>query len=153
MFTFLRKTNKGERAARLTSLFRSNQTVTSITRPDERKAFRITSTLAIIFLAGAAVLGPGSLFAQSSAAQPAFNATVQGQSASTIEGTFANVVNYVGNVICPIGAALMVPATFMQMKAGRSWAPTAITGVGLLAVSGVTRYMESAVQNGQSAVK
>jgi uncharacterized membrane protein YebE (DUF533 family) len=102
---------------------------------------------------GAVAIGPAMAIAQSTGSQPTFNATVQGQSASTVEGTFGNVVNYIGNVICPVGAALMVAATLVQVKSGRGWVGSAITAGGLLAVSGITRLIESMVTNGQSALK
>jgi len=107
----------------------------------------------LLLVLGFTLASPVSMFAQTTGSSPTFNATVQGQSASTVEGTFANVVNYVGNVICPIGAGLMVAATVVQVKAGKSWVPTGVTAMGLLGVSGVTRLIESMVTNGQSAVK
>jgi hypothetical protein len=124
-------------------------------RPDENKHKRRLLWLAFSLMMFAVILGPASavLMAQSSASAPVFNATVQGQSASTVEGTFANVVNYIGNVLCPIGSALAVVATVIQAKSGRSWAPSAITAGALLAVSGITRLIESMVTNGQSAVQ
>jgi uncharacterized membrane protein YebE (DUF533 family) len=109
--------------------------------------------LALMFMIGAVTLGPVMAIAQTTGSSPTFNATVQGQSASTVEGTFGNVVNYIGNVICPVGAALMVAATLVQVKSGKGWAGSAITAGGLLAVSGITRLIESMVTNGQSALK
>ena len=98
---------------------------TTFVRPDLSKHKRRLLWVAFGMMLFAVVLGPATtvLMAQSSASAPVFNATVQGQSASTVEGTFANVVNYIGNVICPIGSALMVAATVVQVKAGRSWVP------------------------------
>lgn len=125
----------------------------SMSRPDPEATRKTMCWLAFVFMLGAIVLGPAAAIAQSTGSAPVFNATVQGQSASTVEGTFANVVNYVGNVICPIGAGLMVAATVVQVKSGKSWAPTAITAGGLLGVSGITRLIEAMVTNGQSAVK
>jgi uncharacterized membrane protein YebE (DUF533 family) len=109
--------------------------------------------LALMFMIGAVTLGPVMAIAQTTGSSPTFNATVQGQSASTVEGTFGNVVNYIGNVICPVGAALMVAACLVQVKSGKGWVGSAITAGGLLAVSGITRLIESMVTNGQSALK
>jgi uncharacterized membrane protein YebE (DUF533 family) len=109
--------------------------------------------LALMFMIGAVTLGPVMAIAQTTGSSPTFNATVQGQSASTVEGTFGNVVNYIGNVICPVGAALMVAACLVQVKSGKGWVGSAITAAGLLAVSGITRLIESMVTNGQSALK
>jgi hypothetical protein len=125
----------------------------TMTKPTINAQRKLFCWVAFVFMLGAISLGPAMAIAQSTGAAPVFNATVQGQSASTVEGTFANVVNYVGNVICPIGAALMVAATVVQVKSGKSWVPTGVTAGGLLAVSGITRLIETMVQNGQSAVK
>jgi hypothetical protein len=107
----------------------------------------------LVLLIGLFLSGPIAAWAQSSGTAPVFNATVQGESANTVEGTFANVVNYIGNVICPLGAGLGVVGTIIQVKNGKSWVPPVVTTGGLLAVSGVTRLIESMVQNGQSAVR
>jgi uncharacterized membrane protein YqgA involved in biofilm formation len=108
----------------------------------------------LLLVVGFVIAGPAqAVLAQTSGSAPTFNATVQGESASTVEGTLANVVNYVGNVMCPIGAGLMVAATVVQAKTGKSWVPSLVTAGGLLAVSGVTRLIETMVLNGQSAVK
>jgi hypothetical protein len=123
-----------------------------MTKPTPNAQRKLFCWAAFLFMLGSISLGPAMAIAQSTGSTPVFNATVQGQSASTVEGTFANVVNYVGNVICPIGAALMVAATVVQVKNGKSWVPTGVTAGGLLAVSGITRLIESMVMNGQSAV-
>jgi|ERR1700760_2964628 hypothetical protein len=107
----------------------------------------------LVLLVGLVLSGPVAALAQTSGTTPVFNATVQGESANTVEGTFANVVNYIGNVICPLGAGLGVVGTIIQAKNGKSWLPPAITTGALLGVSGVTRLIESMVQNGQSAVR
>jgi len=135
------------------SLNASSNRGRSMTKPDAARHQRITCWLALMFMVGAITLGPVMAIAQTTGASPTFNATVQGQSASTVEGTFGNVVNYIGNVICPVGAALMVAATLVQVKSGKGWVGSAITAGGLLAVSGITRLSETMVTNGQSALK
>ncbi len=125
----------------------------SMTKPDANKSRRLTCWLALMFMFGAVAIGPAMAIAQSTGSAPTFDATVQGQSASTVEGTFGNVVNYIGNVICPVGAALMVAACLVQVKSGKGWVGSAITAGGLLAVSGITRLIESMVLNGQSALR
>ena len=135
------------------SLNASSNRGRSMAKPDAARHQRITCWLALMFMVGAITLGPVMAIAQTTGASPTFNATVQGQSASTVEGTFGNVVNYIGNVICPVGAALMVAATLVQVKSGKGWVGSAITAGGLLAVSGITRLIETMVTNGQSALK
>ena len=103
-----------------------------------------------ITFAGAASLAPAGLFAQNLGTTPATGQAVQGQTAAQPEGAFLNVVNWVGNVICPVGAGLAVVGTVIQWRSGRSWMPTAMTAGGLLAVSGITRLIEYFIQNGQA---
>jgi hypothetical protein len=125
----------------------------TITQPKQIRYDKMFAFGFLLLVMGFAITSPMSIVAQTTGSAPVFNATVQGQSASTVEGTFAGIVNYVGNVICPIGAGLMVAATVVQVKAGKSWVPTGVTAMGLLGVSGITRLIESMVTNGQSAVK
>ncbi len=123
-------------------------------KPQELRVDRLLTIGCLLFVLGFAILAPaGQVLAQTSGTAPVFGATVQGQTASTVEGTFANIVNYVGNVLCPIGAGLMGAATVVQVKSGKSWVPTGVTAIGLLAVSGITRLLESMVMNGQAAVR
>jgi hypothetical protein len=117
-----------------------------------------------ISFVGAACLAPAGAIAQNLGTTPAVGQAVQGQTASQPEGAFLNVVNWignvicpvgaglavVGNVICPVGAGLAVVGTVIQWRSGRSWMPTAMTAGGLLAVSGITRLIEYFIQNGQA---
>jgi hypothetical protein len=103
-----------------------------------------------ISFAGAACLAPAGAVAQNLGNTPATGQAVQGQTAAQPEGAFLNVVNWIGNVICPVGAGLAVVGTVIQWRSGRSWLPTAMTAGGLLAVSGITRLVEYFIQNGQA---
>jgi hypothetical protein len=51
---------------------------------------------------------PSMSYAQNLGAAPATGQAVQGQTAAQPEGTVLNLVNRVGNVIAPVGAALAV---------------------------------------------
>ncbi len=103
----------------------------------------------IVSFLGAVCLAPAGAVAQNLGTAPATGQAVQGQTASQPEGAFLNVVNWIGNVICPVGAGLAVVGTVIQWRSGRSWLPTAMTAGGLLAVSGLTRLIEFFIQNGQ----
>ena len=96
----------------------------------------------------AATLAPAAAVAQNLGTAPATGQAVQGQKASQPEGAFLNVVNWVGNVICPVGASLAVVATVIQWRSGRGWMPSALTAGGLLIVSGLTRLIEYFITNG-----
>ena len=45
-----------------------------------------------------------SLMAQNLGTAPQVNVAVQGQQATQPEGTFLNLINWIGNVIAPVGA-------------------------------------------------
>ena len=66
------------------------------------------------------------------------------------EGAFLNAVNWVCNVICPVGAGIAVVATILQWRSGRSWLPSAMTAGGLICVSGILRLIEYFIAQGQA---
>jgi hypothetical protein len=78
---------------------------------------------------------------------------VQGQTAAQPEGTVLNLVNWVGNVIAPVGAALAVVMAVIAYSQGRGVMRWAVTAVGLLAISGLTRLIEFWIANGTQGVQ
>ena len=95
------------------------------------------------------MLATPMLHAQNLGTAPAFNQAVQGQQASAPEGAFKNLVDWIGNVICPVGAALAIVGTVVAWRSGRGYLPWALTAGGLLAVSGLTRLVEYFITNAQ----
>src|SRR5258708_27640757 len=94
---------------------------------------------AIIYLV---LIHAGSmLYAQNTGAQPAIGKAVQGQTAAQPEGTMLNLVNWVGNVIAPLGAVLCVVMAVVSYTQGRGVARWAVNAVGLLMISGLTRFI------------
>lgn len=91
--------------------------------------------------------------AQNLGQQPATGQAVQGQTAAQPEGAVLNLVNWVGNVIAPIGAALAVVMAVIAYSQGRGMARWAITAGGLLVVSGLTRLVEFWIANGTQGVQ
>ena len=108
------------------------------------QAFLLASTI------GAAVLAPCASLAQNLGNTPATGQAVQGQTASQPEGAFLNAVNWLCNVICPVGAGIAVVATILQWRSGRSWLPSAMTAGGLICVSGILRLIEYFIAQGQA---
>lgn len=106
--------------------------------------------LAIIF---SLQLSPLLSYAQNLGQQPATGQAVQGQTAAQPEGTVLNLVNWVGNVIAPVGAALAVVIAVVAYSQGRGVARWAITAAGLLVISGLTRLIEFWIQNGTAGVQ
>jgi hypothetical protein len=93
------------------------------------------------------------LIAQNLGITPQTNKAVQGQTASQPEGAFLNLVNWVGNVIAPVGAALCVLMAIISYTNGRGVARWAVSAAGLLMVSGLTRLIEFWIQQGQAGVQ
>jgi hypothetical protein len=112
--------------------------------------YRIYFLLLFIILAQAVALIAS---AQNLGGQPAFDKSVQGQTAAQPEGAFLNLVNWIGNVIAPVGAALCVVMAVVNYTHGRGVARWAIAAVGLLMVSGLTRLLESWITQGQGGVQ
>jgi hypothetical protein len=91
--------------------------------------------------------------AQNLGAAPATGQAVQGQTAAQPEGTVLNLVNWIGNVIAPVGAALAVVMAIVAYSQGRGVMRWSVTAGGLLVVSGLTRLIEFWIQNGTGGVQ
>jgi hypothetical protein len=91
--------------------------------------------------------------AQNLGAQPATGKAVQGQTAAQPEGTVLNLVNWVANVIAPVGAALAVVMAVLAYSQGRGVMRWSVTAAGLLVISGLTRLIEFWIQNGTGGVQ
>lgn len=85
--------------------------------------------------------------------QPASGQAVQGQTAAQPEGAVLNLVNWVGNVIAPVGAALAVVMAVVSYSQGRGAMRWAVTAGGLLVVSGLTRLIEFWIAQGTAGVQ
>ncbi len=112
-----------------------------------RSPFFKALAFSLLFLS--MVSGPLNSHAQNLGTAPATGQAVQGQNAAQPEGAFLNLVNWIGNVICPVGAALAVVGAILSWRAGRGYMQWALTAGGLLAVSGLTRLLEFFIRNGQ----
>ena len=96
---------------------------------------------------------PVMSYGQNLGSQPASGQAVQGQTAAQPEGAVLNLVNWVGNVIAPVGAALAVVMAVIAYSQGRGVARWAVTAIGLLVVSGLTRLIEFWIANGTAGVQ
>ena len=115
--------------------------------------WRQRSALAGLLVIVSLQLMPLASYAQSLGQSPAIGQAVQGQTAAQPEGAVLNLVNWVGNVIAPVGAALAVVAAVVAYSQGRGVARWAITAGGLLVVSGLTRLIEFWIANGTQGVQ
>jgi len=94
----------------------------------------------------------GQVWAQNLGAAPATNVAVQGQTGAQPEGAFLNFINWVGNVIAPVGAGGAVVGAVISWITGRGMGRWLAAAAGLLAVSGVTRLIEFWINNGTGGV-
>lgn len=92
-------------------------------------------------------------YGQNLGAAPATGQAVQGETAAQPEGTVLNLVNWVGNVIAPVGAALAVVMAVVSYSQGRGVMRWSVTAAGLLVISGLTRLIEFWIQNGTGGVQ
>ena len=98
------------------------------------------------------VLGTQFAWGQNLGAQPQTNVAVQGETAAQPEGAFLNFINWIGNVIAPVGAGGAVVGAVVAWLHGRGAARWIGAAAALLAVSGVTRLIEFWITNGTAGV-
>ena len=90
--------------------------------------------------------------AQNLGGTPQFNVAVQGQTGAQPEGTFLNFINWIGNVIAPVGAGGAVVGAVVSWLTGRGFGRWLFAAGSLLAVSGITRLIEFWITNGTGGV-
>jgi len=98
------------------------------------------------------VLAVEFLWAQNLGTAPATNVAVQGQQATQPEGAFLNFINWIGNVIAPVGAGGAVVGAVASWLTGRGFGRWLFAAASLLAVSGVTRLLEYWIAQGTGGV-
>jgi phosphatidylglycerophosphate synthase len=106
----------------------------------------------VTFVALALVLIGQFLWAQNLGSAPASNVAVQGQTGAQPEGAFLNFINWVGNVIAPVGAGGAVLGAVVSWLTGRGFGRWLFAAAALLAISGVTRLIEFWITNGTGGV-
>jgi hypothetical protein len=107
---------------------------------------------ALVMFAICFILGGQILWAQNLGTAPATNVAVQGQTAAQPEGAFLNFINWIGNVIAPVGAGGAVVGAVVSWLNGRGVGRWLAAAAGLLAVSGITRLIEFWISNGTGGV-
>jgi len=120
--------------------------------PDWRNAGR-SFVLVYLLMICSLQFSPLVSYAQNLGQSPQTGQAVQGQTAAQPEGTVLNLVNWVGNVISPVGAALAVVMAVVSYSQGRGVMRWAVTAAGLLVISGLTRLIEFWIQNGTAGVQ
>lgn len=120
-----------------------------------RNCMRLDKRVLMTAILGIALfqISPLCVRAQNLGGAPAVNKAVQGETAAQPEGTLLNVVNWVGNVIAPLLAVGCVVMAVVSYASGRGVARWAVTAIGLLLISGLTRLIEFWIANGTAGVQ
>ena len=101
-----------------------------------------------IILAGNLAV-PFAATAQNLGTSPQFGKAVQGQQATTVEGTVLNIMNWGCNVIAPVIAIACLGVAGWHFKSGRGYLGWGVTGVALLVISGLGRMAEGFITQAQ----
>ena len=91
--------------------------------------------------------------AQNLGAAPQTAVAVQGQTGAQPEGAFLNFVNWISNVIAPVGAGGCVFGAVVAWLGGRGFGRWLFGATALLAISGLTRLLEFWITNGTGGVR
>ena len=107
----------------------------------------------LVFCGGLILIGnlaaPFAASAQNLGTSPQFGKAVQGQQATTVEGTVLNVVNWSCNVIAPVIAVACLGIAGWHFKSGRGYMGWGVTGVALMVISGLGRMAEGFINQAQ----
>ena len=118
-------------------------------RPDEINWIRVALQLTLGLILLGNLLAPLAAAAQNLGAAPAFGKAVQGQQATTVEGTVLNVVNWGCNVIAPVIAVACLGIAGWHFKSGRGYMGWGVSGVALMVISGLGRMAEGFITQAQ----
>ena len=113
-----------------------------IRRPDQINWIRIVLQFAFGLILLGNLLAPFAARAQNLGTSPQFGQAVQGQQATTVEGTVLNIVNWSCNVIAPVIAVACLGIAGWHFKSGRGYLGWGVTGVSLMVISGLGRMAE-----------
>ncbi len=118
-------------------------------RPDDINWIRIALQLTLGLMLLGNLLAPLAATAQNLGTAPAFGKAVQGQQATTVEGTVLNVVNWGCNVIAPVIAVACLGIAGWHFKSGRGYMGWGVSGVALMVISGLGRMAEGFITQAQ----
>lgn len=110
------------------------------------------SRISMALMVALMIVGAPFLWAQTLGNAPQLNVAVQGQTGAQPEGAFFNFINWIGNVIAPVGAGGAVFAGIIGYVSGRGAGRWLLAAAALLAVSGLTRLLEFWVLQGVGGV-
>src|SRR5262245_462958 len=106
----------------------------------------------VVALALCLVIVQSVAIAQNLGAAPQVNVAVQGQTGAQPEGAILNLVNWIGNVIAPVGAGLALVGGLVAYLSGRGAMRYVVVAIGCLCISGATRLLEFWIAQGGGGV-
>jgi hypothetical protein len=127
----------------------SAETSTVFNRPPHPNWIRAALMFALALLLLGNFAGPIAATAQNLGTAPQFGQAVQGQQATTVEGTVLNIVNWGCNVIAPVIAIACLGVAGWHFKSGRGYMGWGVTGVALMVISGLGRMAEGFITQAQ----
>ncbi|MGB0122394.1 MAG: hypothetical protein WA419_06125 [Silvibacterium sp.] len=122
---------------------------TIVHRPDEPNWIRAALMFALGLILFGYLVAPLATSAQNLGTSPQFGQAVQGQQATTVEGTVLNIVNWGCNVIAPVIAVACLGVAGWHFKSGRGYLGWGVTGVALMVISGLGRMAEGFITQAQ----
>jgi hypothetical protein len=117
--------------------------------PEQTNWVRAALMFALALVLLGSVLAPLAATAQNLGTSPQFGQAVQGQQATTVEGTVLNIVNWACNVIAPVIAVACLGVAGWHFKSGRGYMGWGVTGVALMVISGLGRMAEGFITQAQ----
>jgi hypothetical protein len=117
--------------------------------PKQRNYIRICLQAILCLMMIGQIAPTVPLLAQNLGTTPQFNKAVQGQQATTPEGTVLNIVNWTCNVIAPVLGVACLGVAMWHYKSGRGFGGWLVTGVGLMVISGLGRMAEGFITQAQ----
>jgi hypothetical protein len=118
-------------------------------RPDQINSVRIAIQFVLGLILAGNLLAPFAASAQNLGTSPQLGQAVQGQQATTVEGTVLNIVNWGCNVIAPVIAVACLGVAGWHFKSGRGYLGWGVTGVALMVISGLGRMAEGFITQAQ----
>jgi hypothetical protein len=124
-------------------------TTTVLYRPEANNSLRAVLLLLLSLMFIGSFVAPLAATAQNLGTAPAFGQAVQGQQATTVEGTVLNIVNWGCNVIAPVIAIACLGIAGWHFKSGRGYMGWGVSGVALMVISGLGRMAEGFITQAQ----
>ncbi len=113
---------------------------------------RALALLGVAFLL-TTMWGAGWALGQNLGTAPQTGVAVQGETGAQPEGAFLNFINWIANVIAPVGAGGAVVGAIVAWLTGRGFGRWVFAAAALLGVSGITRLIEFWVTAGTGGVR